>query len=72
MRRFLYLEGEKLKIIVNKPVYVGFLLTDVTRLGLLHTKTSKKGSLPFFSSHGELYIPVLPIDIIFKMKQHDR
>ena len=48
MRPFLYLEGVKLKKLVSKPVHVGFLQTDVTRLGLLHTKTSKKGSLPFF------------------------
>ena len=45
MRPFLYLKGEKF---VNKPVYVGFLYTDITRLGLLHTKTPKKESLPFF------------------------
>ena len=67
MRPFSYLEGVKLKEIVNKPVYVGFLQIDVTRLGLLHTKTSKKGSLLFvcfFSFHGEFYISVLPIDII--------
>ena len=46
MRPFLYKEGVKPK--KNRPVYVGFLLTDVTRLGLLDTKTPKKGSLPFF------------------------
>ena len=34
---------------VNKPVYVGFLQTDVATLSLLHTKTSKKESLPFSS-----------------------
>ena len=67
MRPFLYLKGIKLKKFFNKPVYVGFLYTNVTRQGLLHTKTSKKGSLPFFFSfHSELYIPVFPIDIIAK------
>ena len=45
MRPFLYLEGVKLKRFVNKHVYVGFLQTDVIGLGLLHTETSKKGSL---------------------------
>ena len=60
MRPFLYLEGGKTKTFVTKPVYVSFLQTDVTRSGLLHTETSKKGSLPFFFSfHGELYITVL-------------
>ena len=48
MRPYLYLEGVKLKTIVNKPMYLDFLKTDVTRLGLSHTKISEKGSLPIF------------------------
>ena len=34
---------------------------------LLHTKTSKKREFTvFLNFHGELYIPVLPIDITVK------
>ena len=66
MRPFLNLEDVKLKIFINKPVCVGFLWTDVIRLGLVHSKTSKKRVYRgfFFNSNGEFYIPVLPIDII--------
>ena len=49
MKPMLYLEGVKLKQFANKSVYVDFLKTDVTKLWLLHTKTSKKWSLLSFS-----------------------